>query len=243
MGKDSSRRARTDRDGTHFLALPHVVIESPSYRSLTCTARALLTDIAVQFSGSNNGKLSASAKALLPMGWRSNDTISRSLRQLTTSGLLFETRKGARPNKAAWFAVTWLPLDKIAGMEVPGAFRRGAYKDSPQLSRSSKTRRTHAATLALQRNARIRATGYNVIPSIGARLTQIAPTIGLVTGAMKPSDGAISRVRSRSTAPTDGKYLEKPSAVAPAEDDKAAQAIQPKVPRERRSATSHSITR
>ena len=97
---------RDKRDGKTFVPLPMVMLESPGYRLASHPARALLIDIAMQYTGHNNGKLTACAKYLKPKGWRSSDTIVRARRELIDCGLLIETRKGARPNKAAWFALS-----------------------------------------------------------------------------------------------------------------------------------------
>ena len=119
---------RDKRDGRQFLLLPHVVLESPGYRLATHPARSLLIDIAMQYTGHNNGKLVSCAKYLKGKGWNSNATIVRARRDLIDCGLLIETRKGARPNRAAWFALSWLDLDQGQGLDIdPKFYRRGAY--------------------------------------------------------------------------------------------------------------------
>ena len=72
--------------------------------------------------------MTACAKYLHANGWRSNDTIVRARRELIDCGLLIETRKGARPNKAAWFALSWLDLDQGQDLDIePKHYRRGEY--------------------------------------------------------------------------------------------------------------------
>ncbi len=125
------KRKQTGRDGGRFLALPHVVLDSAAFLSLSFSARALLLDIARQYLGDNNGRLLASESALRPRGWNSKDTITRARRELEAAGLIVETRKGARPSKAAWFAVTWLNLDWTPDMDMPRAgYRRGLYLEN-----------------------------------------------------------------------------------------------------------------
>jgi len=125
----SYKQSKAKRDGDRYLALPHVVIDSPSYRALGYPARALLIDIARQYTGSNNGRLVACAKYLKPLGWNSNDTVTRALAQLKESALLIETRMGMRPNRAAWFALGWYQLDAVPGMDIdPRTYRTGGYK-------------------------------------------------------------------------------------------------------------------
>ena len=125
----SYKRSKDKRDGDRYVALPHVVIDSPSYRALGHPARALLIDIARQYTGSNNGRLVACSKYLKPLGWKSNDTVSRALAELKAQNLLTETRMGMRPNRAAWFALAWCSLDKPDGMDIdPRTYRTGQYK-------------------------------------------------------------------------------------------------------------------
>ena len=130
----SFKANKTKRDGARFLALPHVVIDSPSYQSLGFAARALLIDIARQYTGTNNGRLVACAKAMRPRGWNSNGTITRALVELKETGLLIETRMGMRPNRAAWFALGWVSLDETSGLDIdPRTYRTGQYKMPPMV--------------------------------------------------------------------------------------------------------------
>lgn len=103
-----------------FTALPHNVIHSKEYRSLGYSARALLFDIAAQYIGTNNGMLVACEKYLKPLGWNSNGTISKAIKDLVASGLLVQTRQGMRPpySQAAWFALGWFSLDVMSGLDI-----------------------------------------------------------------------------------------------------------------------------
>lgn len=115
----------TKRDGTRFSALPQVVLESPGYRATGYPARSLLIDMTMGYSGKNNGKLTACAKYLKPLGWNSNSVLTRARRELIKCRLILETRKGARPNRAAWYALTWLDLDVTEGLDIdPKLYQR-----------------------------------------------------------------------------------------------------------------------
>lgn len=127
MGSQKKTRCAA-RDGSRFLALPHVVMDSPAFRNLSGPALRLLLDIARQFKGDNNGQMVACTAYLKTRGWNSNDTAMRARRELEASGLIVETRKGMRPNRAAWYALTWNSLDWLPAMDLPRAqFQRGAY--------------------------------------------------------------------------------------------------------------------
>jgi hypothetical protein len=122
-----------NRDGIRFVAMPHTVLDSAAFLGLSAPAVRLLLDIARQFTGSNNGRLVACTKYLAPRGWKSHDTATRARRELEAAGFIVETRMGMRPNRAAWFALTWVGLDWSPEMDIKREqFRRGLYaKDDP----------------------------------------------------------------------------------------------------------------
>ncbi|MES2977400.1 MAG: hypothetical protein V4731_03175 [Pseudomonadota bacterium] len=127
----SFKRSKDKRDGGQYIALPHVVIDSASFRALGYAARALLIDISRQYTGTNNGKLVACTRYLKPMGWNSHGTVSRALAEIKSAGLLIETRMGMRPNRAAWFALGWYSLDVVDGIDIdPKSYRTGQYKNA-----------------------------------------------------------------------------------------------------------------
>jgi hypothetical protein len=72
---------------------------------------ALLVDLSQQFTGSNNGDLSAAPKILQPFGWRSRGTVDDALVELVALGFLVQTRQGGR-NRCSLYAVTWRGIDE-----------------------------------------------------------------------------------------------------------------------------------
>lgn len=173
MVSKGRKASRDKRDGSSFALLPLVMLESAGYRAASHTARSLLVDMAKQYTGRNNGKLTACAKYLVPLGWRSNDVIVRARRELIDCCLILETRKGARPNRAGWYALTWLDLDVTEGLDIDPklyerCFRRGYMRpDKPA-----------AQTVSLR-------------PRDGAATSAIAPGDGTSGATVAPRDGAI----------------------------------------------------
>jgi hypothetical protein len=55
--KRANNRAKSGRDAGGFIALPWQVVDSSAYQALTVHARALLIEVARQYSGHNNGAL------------------------------------------------------------------------------------------------------------------------------------------------------------------------------------------
>jgi hypothetical protein len=129
MSKNSYKRSAQKRDSGAFVAVPMAVLECPAYIGLSPSAIKLLWDIASQLRGDNNGHLYCAWVVMQKRGWKSEATLAKAKKELLESQLLFETRKGARPNRAGWYAITWQALDAIDGMDIkPAAFPRGAYR-------------------------------------------------------------------------------------------------------------------
>lgn len=164
----AKRRKGAARDPGGFVAVPWVVLDSEAYQGLSHPARSLLLELARQYHGDDNGRMVATLARLQPRGWTSNDTISRAKKELLDAGLIFETCKGRRPNKASWYACTWWALDKLDGYDagVTAVFRRGAYLDSKRKSSS-------------------------LIPRGGTTKESIAPCDGMRLLPPKPSHGAM----------------------------------------------------
>lgn len=130
MAKRKWSEAKDKSDKGAFLRLPLSVLQSRAYLTAGPHARMLLIDLAMQYRGDNNGDLCAAWKIMQPRGWRSELTLQRAKVELIDLGLIVETRKGARPNKASLYAVTWCALDACNGkLDIsPRSFPRGAYR-------------------------------------------------------------------------------------------------------------------
>jgi hypothetical protein len=130
MASRYRNHAKAKRDPGRFVALPCSVLDSAAYQALSYAAKALSLEVARQYHSDDNGRMLPSFRHLKPRGWPSPEVIQRAKRELLDAELIFETVKGARPNKASWYAVTWQILDRHPGYD-PGteaAFQRGAYK-------------------------------------------------------------------------------------------------------------------
>lgn len=126
----SAAKAKRDGGGGAVLLIPHCVLDSAAYLDLSGIAVKLLLDLAHQYNLKNNGCLLASFHYMsVKRGWSSADQLTKAKRELLEHDLIVETVKGHRPNKASWFALTWMALDSIAGLEISAqSFPRGAYR-------------------------------------------------------------------------------------------------------------------
>lgn len=183
-GKQKSAKAGKLNLG-RFTALPHTVIHSMQFRKLGYAARSLLFDIAAQYDRTNNGKLVCCAKYLRPLGWTSNDTISRALRELKASGLLIETRIGMMPpcSRAAWFAIGWFDLDIYSGLDIEPR----SYRKCPLIPIKS------------------------INPISGVVKSKTAPINGIARDKLAPINGSVEPESGHAPAPISGDFIDLPS--------------------------------
>lgn len=121
--------AKSKRDGASFVPLPHAVLESAAYLALSARGKALLLDLLAQYRGNNNGDLCAAFSVMRKRGWRSEQTLFAARRELEAAGLIHETRKGARPNRATLYGFTFYALDENPKLEVTArGFPRGQWR-------------------------------------------------------------------------------------------------------------------
>ncbi len=126
----TKKGAKINVDGRHFVALPIAVWKSSAYLDLSHAAKNLLVEFLIQLGPSNNGHLIATRAKLRARGWKSQETISRCLKELEEAELIFKMFQGHRPNKASLYAVTWTDVSKSDRFD-PGAytaFRRGSWR-------------------------------------------------------------------------------------------------------------------
>lgn len=83
-----------DPRGLH-LRVYHDLMNSPAYRVLSTSAKALYFDMRAKLNGSNNGNLEATLDTLRHRGWKHGSTIAGALYELQTMGFLIRTRPGS----------------------------------------------------------------------------------------------------------------------------------------------------
>ena len=131
MSKPSLKEIKRKRDGGGgaVLVMPHCVLNSEAYLTLSGRAIKLLYDVAMQYNTHNNGALLASWRHMSEKrGWTSAEQLNKAKVELVDHDLVVETVKGHRPNKASWYGLTWLALDSINGLEISSTnWPRGIY--------------------------------------------------------------------------------------------------------------------
>ena len=111
-------KSKGRKEAGRFVSLPHAVIDTDDYKSLSGSAMKVLICLLRQYNGRNNGDLSASFTQAKEWGLNSRTTLAKVLRELQESNLLICTREGRFTNPGsccALYAVTWQPIDECSG--------------------------------------------------------------------------------------------------------------------------------
>lgn len=107
-------RSKGRRNSQSYSQLIHAYFQSPEYAELSPRAVKALIDLFCQYRGGNNGDLCAAKSVMQKSGWRSNDCLSKALKELVDKGWLMITRQGGR-HLASLYAVTFMPIDECGG--------------------------------------------------------------------------------------------------------------------------------
>ncbi|MBA6234065.1 MULTISPECIES: hypothetical protein [unclassified Colwellia] len=108
-------RSNNRRSSGRFIAIPHNVLNSSDYMTLSAIARSLLIELAYQYNGKNNGDLTLAWKILKSRGFKSESTINRGKKNLLEQRLITEVRKGVAQNGrrlCSLYAINWRSLDE-----------------------------------------------------------------------------------------------------------------------------------
>lgn len=113
MSSPFQRRLRTTgrRETGSFTAIPHAITDTRKYASLSAWGVKLMLDIATQYTGKNNGDLTASWTVMSAKGWRSKGTLQRAVDELQAVGFIMRTRQGGR-HVCTLYALTWQSIDE-----------------------------------------------------------------------------------------------------------------------------------
>jgi hypothetical protein len=113
MAKQWERNNNRKQSGQYF-GLPHAVMNSPNYISLSSHAVKLLNDLGLQYNGKNNGDLCATWSMMKKRGWKSTSTLYKAINELTHYGFISKSRQGGR-HKPTLYSLTWQSIDECKG--------------------------------------------------------------------------------------------------------------------------------
>ena len=138
MAIDKSERAyskekpKTKKQTEPFVMLGSEMLNSPAYRDLTFSARAMLIEVLHYYTGKNNGRIWLAPIVLNERGFSKN-TASRALKELREHGFIYMTKRGGNMRGGcSWFALTWLKIDKAEGQHLESLMRNAYLKWTPK---------------------------------------------------------------------------------------------------------------
>jgi len=113
-------------DWQFWKGIPHCrirfdALNSPAWRCLSMSARALYADLRARLRSCNNGNIACPLSEMKHRGWRSSATLSNALYELQALGFLIVTRRGGveRGSKVCnLYAFTDLPITANASLGI-----------------------------------------------------------------------------------------------------------------------------
>jgi hypothetical protein len=106
------QKGRRGGDVETFALLPDEVLRSDAYKTSPYPARALLTVLAAQYRGYNNGSLTFTRETARAYGVTNPYMLIESFAELEARGLILATRHGTTtPPRSAMFALGWWKID------------------------------------------------------------------------------------------------------------------------------------
>jgi hypothetical protein len=131
------------------------LLNSPAWRALGWSARALFVDLRASVNATNNGAIAATLADLRHRGWRSSSTLAGALYELQAAGLLIKTRGGGVEHGSKTCSLyAFADLDVLAHPKhgVEAARASHAYARFESLAQAE---REIAAAIATLRNAAV----------------------------------------------------------------------------------------
>lgn len=112
----SRKKKSNSHLGNDFCGIPRKVMRCLDYRKLNGSAVKLLHALNYQFTGENNGDLTAALSVMKKQhGFSSKGTVWRALDALIAAGMIIKTWKGGLPNDCNLFALTWIRIHPCNG--------------------------------------------------------------------------------------------------------------------------------
>lgn len=113
-----AKRRQSRSAHKRYISLPHCVLDSTSYADLNGSAIKLLTLIARQWNGYNNGNLTCTWDQMKPY-FGGQDTMRSALKALIKQRLIEITGTGSTSRKGGLppvlYAITWESIDEYRG--------------------------------------------------------------------------------------------------------------------------------
>lgn len=80
--------------GVAHIRIPLKVLDSPAWRVMDFSEKALYTDLRAKLRSTNNGNINAVFSEMKHRGWNSDTTLRKCLRVLIHMGFIVQTRRG-----------------------------------------------------------------------------------------------------------------------------------------------------
>lgn len=200
------KRRALEKPGGLFAALPHRVMDSIAYQSLSAHAKAVLLELLRQHNGANNGHLHCARAYMFNRSMRSASGNTKALRELCDRGLAVLTKKGGRSIGPDRYALTWLPIStwRDAHGQSLLDLRQSEFSMNAYVlfkgARPTSSRAESAAKASEAKRQKARSTAK----PLDRPTVQTRPSHGPASQLAGPSHGPKTTETGASSGPSDG---------------------------------------
>lgn len=187
------RANRNDWNGIGHSRIRWEVTDSPAWRVLSYSAKALYADLRATVRQTNNGNIDCTLSVMKHKGWRSQPTLTRALRQLEVLGFIAKTRQGgiaALSKHCSLFRFTDLPVYEQPKQGVSAKDATHDYR------RFESVREANAAL----RSAALKKSKVQKLNQIGKESESIGPFIDTESEQEPPAKGKKLNKENRAAA-------------------------------------------
>lgn len=132
-------RGSRKRSSEPFIQISDLVLASEAYKDLSFSARSMLIEVLKYYNGRNNGFIFISKQVLKSRGFSKN-TATKALKELTSHGLIYMTKKGGNLNGGcSWYAITWRPITRMDGQNLEN-FISNAYEKWMPIEKNNRSK-------------------------------------------------------------------------------------------------------
>jgi hypothetical protein len=124
--QDKKGRSKTER----WVQIPHFVIKSPAFRTLSVAARAVYLELLFAYHGSNNGRIGMSCRSAAERCVIAKNTSMKAFRELEERGFIECTKDagfGTRSRLAPEWRLTHLKCDLSGRLPTKEFMRWGRH--------------------------------------------------------------------------------------------------------------------
>ena len=173
----ANKRGLDPWKGIAHCRIPLEVLDSPAWRVLPLSSKALYTDMRAKLRSTNNGNINATLSEMRHRGWNSSATLSRALRHLLALGFIAHTRQGGIASMAkvcSLYRFTDMPVNEHPKQGIAAGAATHDYRNYTSVRDAEAEIRRQAKKSKVQKLKHKASETEAIRPDIGSETEQEA---------------------------------------------------------------------